>query len=370
MTKYRMSSLRHHLFFSGILISVAGALLYAEIEAPADPVRDMLLAHYESVEKGYRNLISGLSLPLELGLTAQDLNTALDSLHHALSEWKIEFRPSYAAFAVQTATHLLVVNPQSMPHILENDDDVLLHESVHVAKDQVARQLYGLHAELVFFEWIQEHVDEDKAAKAEERLRHSLTPDNVLRLKLWAEPLSVSSGPWKNAANALRASWICEIQAYYVQMLAFNRQLQAQGALPLDRTAEMLRKTFASELAAKPYSAQSTESPLTMKEDDIALNVFQSFRATSVSPGFQDAVLACVLMDTHKGLLFKTLTEAGGWDLRKANADTAYRRQLFRWARAKILRWKSLRTESTALSESEREDLRQNGLLTQAARSD
>ena len=63
--------------------------------------------------------------------------------------------------AVQTATHLLVANPQSMPSILEEDDDVLLHESVHLSNSQVQRQLYGLHSELVFFEWLEDHLDEE-----------------------------------------------------------------------------------------------------------------------------------------------------------------------------------------------------------------
>ena len=99
-------------------------------------------------------MVKSAALPADLGLTQEDLSKALDSLQDALTHWKDRISSSYAAFAVQTATHLLVVNPQSMPHILEEDDDVLLHESVQLSDYQIKRKLYGLHAELVFFEWL------------------------------------------------------------------------------------------------------------------------------------------------------------------------------------------------------------------------
>src|ERR1019366_4373504 len=111
----------------------------AETEAPEDPVREVLLAHFQTVQPDYRRTVKSLDLPPDLGLSRGDLSAALDALQDALSHWKIEFRSGYASFAVQTATHLLVVNPQSMQSILEEDDNVLLHESVHLADSQVRR---------------------------------------------------------------------------------------------------------------------------------------------------------------------------------------------------------------------------------------
>ena len=280
-----------------------------------------------------------------------------------MSHWKIEFRSSYAAFAVQTAAHLLVVNPQSMPSILEEDDDVLLHESVHLSSSQVQRQLYGLHSELVFFEWLEDHLDEEKASRAEASLNRTLNPDDVLRLRLWSSALRTDPAPLQAAEQAFRAGWICETQAYYVQMLAFDRQLKQRGAASLNRTADMLRKTLASETGFQHNSPSADSSLGLVGEDDMALTLFQSFNPCRVSEGFQEAVLSCVLLDAHKGLLFQTLAEASGWSMPKAREDPAYRRQLFRWARRKILRWNSIKTDPTALNDAERNELRQNGLL-------
>jgi len=334
-----------------------------EMDAPADPVREMLLAHYNSVQGDYRRLFKNLTLPSDLGLTSDDLATALDSLQNALLHWKIEFHAGYAAFAVQTATHLLVVNPQSMPSILEEDDDVLLHESVHLSKSQIERQLYGLHSEFVFFEWIQDHLDEAKASAAEARINHTLNPDDILRLELWSPALRTDRMALRAIEEAFRTSWICETQAYYVQMLAFDHQLKQEGAPPLKQTADMLRRTLASETGFAKNSPASMDSPGLIGEDDMALTVFQSFNPHQVTAGFQEAVLSCVLMDIHKGLLFKTFAEMSGWNLRQAKKDPAYRRRLFHWARQTILRWNTFRKDSMALTPTELNELRQNGLV-------
>ena len=268
-----------------------------------------------------------------------------------MSHWRIEFLSSYAAFAVQTTTHLLVVNPQSMPHILEEDDDVLLHESIHLSGSQVKRQLYGLHSELVFLEWLQDHLDEEKASAAEAKLNRTLNPDDILRLKLWSATLKTDPVPLRAAEETLRVSWICETQAYYVQMLVFDLQLKQQGASSLKATADMLKKTLASETGAQ------------LGDNDMALTLFQSFNPHRVSEGFQDAVLPCILMDAHNGLLFQTVAEAYGWDFQKAEKNPVYRRQLYRWARQNILRWDTITTDSYALNENETNELRQNGLI-------
>jgi len=329
-----MSSTRWLPLRLGILLflfSAAGAR--AETEAPSDPVREMLLAHFQTVQGSYHRMVKSLALPANLGLSQEELGAALDSLQEALLHWKIEFHPGYAAFAVQTAAHLLVVNPQSMPSILEEDDDVLLHESVHLSGSQVQRQSCALHSELVFFEWLEGHLDEEKASRAETELNHTLSPDDLLRLKLWSPALRTDPEPLRAAEQAFRASWICETQAYYVQMLAFDQQLKQQGAKSLQRTADMLRKTLASETGLTG-------------DDEMALTLFQSFNPHQVSDGFQEAVLPCVLMDAHKELLFQTLAEASGWNLAKTREDPAYRRQLYGWARQKILRWDRIKLES------------------------
>jgi len=324
----------------------------AETDMPSDPVREMLLAHYQTVERDYQRLIKKLTLPVNLGLNQADLLKALEALQYALLQWKIEFHSGFAAFAVQSSTHLLAVNPQSMPSILEDDDDVLLHESVHLSTSQIQRQLYGLHSELIFFEWVQDHLDEERASRAEDALKHTLTPDDILRLKLWTPSLQTNSAPFHALEQAFRTSWICETQAYYVQMLAFDRQLKQQGPLSLKQTADMLRKTLVSETGIQLKS-----------EDDMVLTIFQSFDSHRVSEGFQEAVLSCVMMDAHKELLFKTLAEISGWDPAKAAKDAAYRRKFYQWARQTVLRWNSMKTESLTLNADELKELRQNGLI-------
>jgi hypothetical protein len=346
-----------------LLIFFSAGAVRSDTEAPADPVREMLLAHFQTVQGSYRRMIESLPIPPDLGLSRNELGTALDSLQDALSHWKIEFRASYAAFAVQTATRLLVVNPQSMPSILEDDDDVLLHESVHLSSSQIQRELYGLHSELVFFEWLEDHLDEEKASRAETALNRTLSPDDVLRLRLWSSALRTDPAPLKAAEQAFRTGWICETQAYYVQMLAFDHQLKQRGAASLNRTADMLRKTLASETGFQRNSPSAGNSPVLVDEDDMALTLFRSFTPHRVSEGFQEAVLSCVLLDAHKGLLFQTLAEASGWSIQKAGKDPTYRRELFGWARRKILRWNSIKTDPTALNDAERNELRQNGLL-------
>jgi len=359
MSSIRCVSLRIGILL--ILFSAGG--VRSETDAPADPVREMLLAHFESVQGVYRGLVKSLVLTPDLGLSRKELEAGLDSLQNALSHWKIEFHPGYAAFAVQSASHLLVVNPQSMPSILEEDDDVLLHESVHLSSSQVKRQLYGLHSELVFYEWLQDHLDEEKASQVEANVNHTLSPDDILRLKLWSPAIKTDPVPLRAAAQALRAGWICETQAYYVQMLAFDEQLKQSGATSLKQTADMLRKTLASETGLHPPS--SGESPGLVPEDDMALTLFQAFNPRRVSEQFQEAVLSCVLMDTHKALLFKMLAETAGWNLSKARKDSAYRHQLYHWARQTILRWDTLKTDSTTLNAEELKELRQNGLVAE-----
>ena len=297
-----------------VLLSTGAAI--SETDSQPDPVREMLVAHFQSVQGSYRRTIKSMTLPANLGLSQKDLMSALDLLQDALTHWKIEFHPGYAAFAVQAGMHLLAVNPQIMQSILDDDDGVLLHESVHLSRSQVQRQLYGIHSELVFFEWLENNLDEEKSAKAEEKLNHMLTPDDVLRLELWSLSLKTDKAALHAAREAFRVSWICETQAYYVQMLAFDQQLKQQGDVSLKRTAEMLRKTLASETGVALD-----------RENEVAFTLFQALNPHRVTEEFQKAVLSCVLVDTHKKLLFSTLAAASGWDMQKSQKDPAYRQQ-------------------------------------------
>src|ERR1700733_775932 len=104
-------------------------------------------------------------------------------------------------------------------------------------------------------------------------------------------------------------------------MLAFDQQLKQQGEISLKRTAEMLQKTLASETGTALAG-----------ENDIAFTLFKAFDPHRVTEEFQKAVLSCVLVDTHKKLLFSTLAAASGWDLQKSQTDPVYRRRLDQWA--------------------------------------
>jgi hypothetical protein len=216
-----------------------------------------------------------------------------------------------------------------MQGILEEDDDVLLHESVHLTRSQIKRASDGLHDELIFLERLPDHLDEEKASQAEARLNRTLNPDDILRLKLWSQDLVKDTEALRAARLALRESWICETQAYYVQLLVLDRRLKRQETRSLKAAADRLRQTLISETGLSG-------------QEDMALTLFQSFNPRLVTEGFQEAVLPCVLMNAHSALLFQTLAETSGWDIQKAGKDPAYHRRLFAWARQKILRWNAL----------------------------
>jgi len=344
----------------------------SDAQPPDDPAREMLVARFQSVQDDYRRAMKTLALPPTLGLSRADLLGGIDHLHDALLHWKIQFEGGNAALSVHLPERLLSVNPQSMQDILEQDDYSLLHESVHLTDPQIQRQLYGLHAEFVFMEWLQDHLDEDKADQAESHMSGTLSPDDVLRLKLWSpdlktDPTALTAGrrpairavpppAWGGrdalpaAAEAFRQSWICEIQAYDVQMMAFNRFVKHLGGPSLKREAALLEKTMASEGGAP--------SDLSM-----GFGLFESFNPGRVTDGFQEAVLSCVLMNAHKALIFQTVAEMHGWNLKRAVKDAAYRRQLYSWARRNILRWDHINTDPHRLTPAQMDDLRQNGLI-------
>lgn len=322
----------------------------ADSPIPDDPAREMLLARFQSVQGDYRQAVKTLPLLPTLGLSHADLLGGIDHLHDALLHWKIQFEGGDAALAVHLPDRVLSVNPRSMQDILEQDDYSLLHESVHLSDPQIQRQLYGLHAEFVFMEWLQDHLDEDKTNEAESHLSGTLSPDDVLRLKLWSPDLKTDPTALSSAAEAFRQSWICEIQAYDVQMMAFDRFMKHLGGPSLKREAELLEKTMASEGGAP--------SDLSM-----GFGLFESFNAGRITEGFQDAVLGCVLMNPHKALIFRTVAEMHGWNMERARKDTAYRRQLFAWARRKILSWDHINTDLHKLTPAEMNELRQNGLI-------
>lgn len=310
----------------------------------------MLLAHYQSIQDDYRKVAKMLTLPPSLGLTHADLLSGLDHLQDALLHWKIQFEGGPAALAVHLPDQLLTVNPRSMQDILEEDDYSLLHESVHLSDSQIQRQLYGLHAEFVFMEWLQDHLDEDKAGKAESHMSGTLSPDDVLRLKLWSPELKTDPVALPAAREAFRQSWICEIQAYDVQMMAFDRLVKNLGGQSLKQEAGLLQRTLASETGGQ--TSFST-----------GFAIFKSFNPRQVTEGFQESVLGCVLMDTHKALIFKTVVEMKGWSLKRAAKDAAYRRQLYAWARRKILRWDHINADPHRLTSAEMDELRRNGLI-------
>ncbi len=342
---------------------ILSLLATARAESPDEPAREMLLSHYHAVEAGYRQTLQELHWSANLGITLAALSTGLDHLEEALEHWTIEFQGGNAALAVHAPQQRLAVNPQSMQSILEDQDDFsLLHESVHLTTAQEKRQLYGLYHELLFADWLVNHFDEKRTRDYEKKVGHVLGLEDLLGQQLWSPALRTDEAAREAASSAVRESWICEIQAYQVQLMAIDHAMQKTQGRSLHQRLSVIRKMLALE-TAPAASAEVEERPELLGDEDVGLAVFQSFRSQRVTDAFQKAVLACVLLNPHNALVFQAIAWSQGWNLERAGTNAAYRDQLFEWARRTILRWEDLPQESDELSSDALQRLRREGLL-------
>ena len=56
-----------------VLILFCASWAHSDTEQANNPVREMLLAHFETVQGNYRRMVKSLTLPSDLGLSQADL---------------------------------------------------------------------------------------------------------------------------------------------------------------------------------------------------------------------------------------------------------------------------------------------------------